>query len=52
MFSSGVAILLQPIFIIFIPKYSSIVFFIQMSANLLLFLAMLKIRDSKGGAIT
>ena len=47
MFSSGVAILLQPIFIIFIPEFSSIVFFIQMFASLLLFLAMLKIRDSK-----
>jgi hypothetical protein len=47
MFSSGVTILLQPIFIIFIPEYSSIVFFIQMFANLLLFLGMLKIRDSK-----
>lgn len=47
MFSSGVAILLQPIFIIFIPEYSGIVFFIQMFANLLLFLGMLRIRDSK-----
>ncbi len=47
MFSSGVAILLQPFFIIFIPEYSGMVFFIQMIANLLLFLAILQIRNAK-----
>ena len=47
MFSSGLTILLQPILIIFIPGYSGVVFFIQMFANLLLFLGMLRIRDSK-----
>ena len=47
MFSSGVTILLQPILIIFIPGYSGVVFFIQMFANLLLFLGMLRIRDKK-----
>ena len=47
MFSSGVTILLQPILIIFMPGYSGVVFFIQMFANLLLFLGMLRIRDSK-----
>lgn len=47
MFSSGVPILLQPFFIIFIPEYSGMVFFIQMIANLLLFLAILQIRNGK-----
>jgi hypothetical protein len=47
LFSSGVPILLQPIIILFIPEYNNIVLVVQMLANLLLFLGILKIRNSK-----
>ncbi len=46
LFSSGIPILLQPIIVIFIPELSKIVFFIQIFTNLLLFLAILKIRNN------
>ncbi|WP_341749513.1 DUF1189 family protein [Candidatus Tisiphia endosymbiont of Sialis lutaria] len=45
LFSSGIAILLQPIMVIFLPEFSSIIFFIQMFTSLLLLLAMLRIRN-------
>lgn len=47
LFSSGAPILLQPIIVIFMPEYNNIVFIVQMLANLLLFLGILKIRNSK-----
>ncbi len=46
LFSSGGAILLQPIIVIFLPKLSIIIFFIQMLAYFLLLLAMLQIRNN------
>ncbi|UCM85708.1 MAG: DUF1189 domain-containing protein [Rickettsia endosymbiont of Culicoides impunctatus] len=45
LFSSGIAILLQPMMVIFLPEFSSIIFFIQMFTSLLLLLAMLRIRN-------
>ncbi|WP_341756050.1 MULTISPECIES: DUF1189 family protein [unclassified Candidatus Tisiphia] len=45
LFSSGVAILLQPVIVIFLPELSSIIFCIQMFTSLLLLLAMLQIRS-------
>jgi Protein of unknown function (DUF1189) len=45
LFSSGIAILLQPIIVIFLPEFSSIIFCIQMFTSLLLLLAMLRIRN-------
>ncbi|WP_425363629.1 DUF1189 family protein [Candidatus Tisiphia endosymbiont of Hybos culiciformis] len=47
LFSSGVAILLQPMIVIFLPEFSSIIFCIQMFTSLLLLLAMLQIRSKK-----
>lgn len=46
-FSTGATILLQPIIVIFAPKLISIVFVIQMIANVLLFFALLNIRSRK-----
>ncbi len=45
LFSSGVAVLLQPMIVIFLPELSSIIFCIQMFTSLLLLLAMLQIRS-------
>ncbi|MCC8416594.1 MAG: DUF1189 domain-containing protein [Rickettsia endosymbiont of Gnoriste bilineata] len=45
LFSSGIAILLQPMMVIFLPELSGIIFCIQMFTSLLLLLAMLRIRN-------
>ncbi|WP_341764343.1 DUF1189 family protein [Candidatus Tisiphia endosymbiont of Beris chalybata] len=46
LFSSGVSLLLQPLAVIFLPSLNSLIFFIQMFANLLLFLGILRIRNN------
>lgn len=46
MFSSGAAILLQPLIILTIPTWSNLVWLIQMWSNLLMILAILKVRNN------
>ncbi|MCC8417317.1 MAG: DUF1189 domain-containing protein [Rickettsia endosymbiont of Bryobia graminum] len=44
LFTSGIPILLQPLIIIFLPEFNSLIFFIQIISYLLLFLAIIQIR--------
>lgn len=46
LFSSGVPLLLQPLVVLFLPALNGIIFYIQMFANLLLFLGILRIRNN------
>ncbi|XVN43187.1 MAG: DUF1189 family protein [Candidatus Rickettsia vulgarisii] len=45
LFTCGVPILLQPLIIIFLPEFNSIIFFVQIISYLLLFLAIIQIRN-------
>lgn len=46
LFTCGVPILLQPLIIIFLPKFNSIIFFIQIISYALLFLSIIQIRNN------
>ncbi len=46
LFASGVPLLLQPIITIFLPEINVVIFLLQMLANLLLFLGILRLRNN------
>jgi hypothetical protein len=47
MFSSGVVVILQPIAVILIPTWSSLIWIVQLWSNLLMILAILKVRNNE-----